>query len=207
MMHWEGDLMRATSRELARDLQVDEDEESAPAVLNVGFGLGLIDTYLAQDVRPRTHVIIEPHPDVLRHARSKGWYDREGVRFYEGTWQQYFAAVDNGEEPWQAFDVIYYDTYSEHYKDLHAFFDRLPDILRGPGARFSFFHGLGATSQTLYDIYTEVSEMHLRDAGLATTWHEVDVAQRFRGESTWQETARKYWDVPGPFRVPICELE
>jgi hypothetical protein len=30
---------------------------------------------------------------------------------------------------------------SEHYRDLHAFFDHLPNLLRGPESRFSFFHG------------------------------------------------------------------
>ena len=30
--------------------------------------------------------------------------------------------------------------------DLKGFFEHLPDLLNGPGARFSFFNGLGATS-------------------------------------------------------------
>jgi len=34
-------------------------------VLNVGFGLGLVDTAI-QSNNPRSHTIIEAHPDVLR---------------------------------------------------------------------------------------------------------------------------------------------
>lgn len=34
-------------------------------VLNVGFGLGIIDTAI-QSHRPRSHTIIEAHPDVYK---------------------------------------------------------------------------------------------------------------------------------------------
>ena len=37
-------------------------------VLNVGFGLGLVDTAI-QSNEPRSHTIIEAHPDVLRKVR------------------------------------------------------------------------------------------------------------------------------------------
>lgn len=32
------------------------------------------------------------------------------------------------------------------FAELHKFFKRLPDLLDGPDARFSFFNGLAATS-------------------------------------------------------------
>lgn len=49
------------------------DESDGPAVLNVGFGLGMIDTLFQTIPKPpRLHVIIEAHPDVLAHMRSKG---------------------------------------------------------------------------------------------------------------------------------------
>ena len=82
-----------------------------------------------------------------------------------------------------------FDTFSEHYADLHAFFDHLPNLLKGEGSQFSFFHGLGATSQSFYEVYTQVSEMHLSEIGFKTEWHEVSMLDQ--GESTWDGITRR----------------
>ena len=39
-------------------------------MLNVGFGLGLVDTAI-QSNHPRSHTIIEAHPDVLRKVNAQ----------------------------------------------------------------------------------------------------------------------------------------
>ena len=96
------------------------------------------------------------------------------------------------------------DTFSEHYRDLHQFFDLLPNVLRGPTSRFSFFHGLGATSRHLYDVYTTVSELHLREVGLETEWDEVEVGSAAVG--VWDGTERSYWGRVGNYRLPVCRL-
>lgn len=94
---------------------------------------------------PSMHVIIEAHPDVLAHMRAKGWYSRPGVRVLEGKWQD---LIDSEEiTSVGGFDAIYTDTFSENYRDLYGFFERVPDLLRGPDSTFSFFNGLGATSK------------------------------------------------------------
>ncbi|GAA5838201.1 hypothetical protein JCM9279_004154 [Rhodotorula babjevae] len=244
MMGWESGIMHQTARRMCEpawadrrerswaELQRDEEGDREPLnVMNVGFGLGIVDTYL-QEYHPTQHLIIEPHPDVLAFARKNGWFDKPGVRFYEGTWKDYLKALEAGDEEYVGWDGIYFDTYSEHYADLHAFFQVLPDLLStSPNARFSFFHGLGATSRLLYDVYTAVSEMHLREIGLATEWSEVDVAAE--GVGRWEATGassasatgaaaadarekrtegegeRKYWreEMVGQYRLPLCRLE
>lgn len=85
--------------------------------------------------------------------------------------------------------VEQYDTFSEHYRDLHRFFDNLPNLLRDEESRFSFFHGLGATSMTFYQCYTHVSEMHLQEIGLKTEWHEVPMTDQ--GTVTWDGIVRR----------------
>ena len=93
--------------------------------------------------------------------RERGWYDRKGVTVLEGKWQD-FVGTKLLED--MQFDAVYTDTFSEEYEgeehvhtrlnlltraapqDLRLFFDRLPKLLAGPNARFSFFNGLGATS-------------------------------------------------------------
>jgi len=171
-----------------------------PTVLNVGFGLGIIDALFQQlRVRPARHVIIEAHPDVLVYMREQGWYDKPGVTILEGKWQDHVdsdALLSCG-----GFDVVYTDTFSEDYTSLKQFFDHLPDLLSGPDARFSFFNGLGATNATFYDVYTQVAELHLRDLGVHTEWSDVEVGVQ---DEVWGKT-RKYFSLP-IYRMPICTM-
>lgn len=116
-------------------------------VLNVGFGLGIVgvnilcETWMLRSKQidmffqslptpPEVHVIIEPHPDVLEHMRAQGWYDRPGVRILEGKWQDFvdsetIASIGG-------FDVVYTDTFSEHYKGeiVFIFLKSCPDADR-----------------------------------------------------------------------------
>ena len=85
MMGWEDVLMRHHAAAFRQRLG-----DGPAAVLNVGFGLGLIDEALQREwrgVRGFRHTIIEAHPDVLRHARSLGWHERPGVTLLAGRWQ------------------------------------------------------------------------------------------------------------------------
>ena len=44
-----------------------------------------------QDRSPRTHTIIEAHPDVYAACARKGWDKKEGVRVLHGRWQEVLA--------------------------------------------------------------------------------------------------------------------
>lgn len=66
-----------------------------------------VDTFL-QEYAPTQHLIIEPHPDVLAFARENGWFDKPGVRFFEGTWKDYFRALEEGKEEYVAWDGVYF---------------------------------------------------------------------------------------------------
>lgn len=64
--------------------------------------------------RPSVHTIIEPHKDVLAHMRTRGWYDRPGVKILEGRWQDFRAESElYGDGGW---DVVYIDTFAEGYE-------------------------------------------------------------------------------------------
>ena len=110
--------------------------------------------FQAPDTPPALHVIIEAHPDVLQHIRNLGYYDRPGVKILEGKWQDFVDKQDilgiGG------FDIVYTDTFSEDYSDLHKFFEILPDLLSGPESRFSFFNGLGATSERFFSDFNHI---------------------------------------------------
>ncbi|WFD25788.1 type IV protein arginine methyltransferase [Malassezia nana] len=200
MAEWENEIMLASAKALC------EGQKEGFSVLNVGFGLGIVDEAV-QMYRPGRHVIIEPHPDVLTFMRQRGWDQRPGVEIFEGTWEQ-FLMPENDEDGENAmklgdFDAIYFDTYSQDYADLRAFFECLPNVLSGPDARFSFFHGLAATHQFYYQVYTRLAELDLRDIGLTTTWtallmHVDDI--------TWDGVKRKYWSLD-EYYLPVARMQ
>ncbi|KAJ7287479.1 arginine methyl transferase [Mycena rebaudengoi] len=191
MMGWEKNIMEETVRCLSHE----HERTDGLRILNVGFGLGIIDT-LFQSLAPSLHIIIEAHPDVLKHMKELGWYEKPGVKILEGKWQDFMNSERLG--GLGAFDIVYTDSFSEDYAQLRRFFSHLPQLLAGPGSRFSFFNGLGATNPTFYDVYTRVSELHLSDAGFDVKWSDVDVS---RNKDRWGET-RPYFLAP-IYRLPI----
>ena len=127
MMEWETPLMEAHADRLCA---------TGGDVLNVGFGMGIIDGLIAARA-PRSHTIMEAHPDVLRRIERDGWHARPGVRVLAGRWQEsVHRLIAEGVQ----FDGIFYDTYGEHDTDMAEFHAMLPALLR-PGGLYSFFNG------------------------------------------------------------------
>ncbi|KZT52886.1 hypothetical protein CALCODRAFT_440917 [Calocera cornea HHB12733] len=196
MMGWERRIMEETVH-LLSEAEPPEGVDGL-RVLNVGFGLGIIDS-LFQALSPTRHTIIEPHPDVLAHMQATGWMGKKGVEVRRGKWQDVLSAQGEQGERW---DVVFFDTFSEDYADLMEFFALLPHILSGPHARFSFFNGLGATNALFYDVSTRLAELHLAQLRIETEWEDVWVEQDVR--DAWEDT-RSYFRV-GWYRLPVGRL-
>ncbi|KAF8070492.1 S-adenosyl-L-methionine-dependent methyltransferase [Lyophyllum atratum] len=198
MMGWEQEIMEDTVRKLCDG----HHNTQKLKVLNIGFGLGIIDSlFQSLPTRPIEHVIIEPHPDVLQHMKDRGWHEKPGVTILEGKWQDLLesdAILGAG-----GFDVIYTDTFSEDYGELRQFFEHLPDLLAGPESRFSFFNGLGATNALFYDVYTHIAELHLADVGIDIKWFDIDVTFDVK-EGRWGDS-RKYFSLP-LYRLPVGSM-
>lgn len=188
MMAWETLLMKLGSEALFS--QADE----APVVLNIGFGMGIIDGFI-QARRPATHYICEAHPDVLAKLRRDGWYDKPNVIILEGRWQH---ALDDLLSKGVMFDGIYYDTFSEHYADMLELYDYVVGMLKPRGV-FSFFNGLGADREVVYDVYKRLVELDLANYGLQCTFDAVTVPEsqlQAHGDSVWSDVKRLYWACP-----------
>lgn len=200
MMGWEREIMCKTVDELCSN---HPRLKEGLRVLNVGFGLGIIDSLLQRlSEPPSLHVIIEAHPDVLAHIRERGWHNKPGVKVMAGKWQDVIQSKefrDLGK-----FDVVYTDTFAEDYQELHKFFKILPGLMAGPDGRFSFFNGLGATNALLYDVYSRVSECHLSDIGADVHWSFVQVDGE-EDQGRW-ERSREYFTQP-VYRLPIAQLK
>ena len=90
MMEWETPLMAAHADVCVGAFPHDAcghlKERTDLRVLNVGHGLGIVDGFLRNyAARISQHVVIEPHPDVLKRVDSQDW---AGVTFRRETWQE-----------------------------------------------------------------------------------------------------------------------
>ncbi len=120
MMEWERPIMER-SAEIVCHNQGD--------VLNVGFGMAIIDTAI-QRQGVTTHTIIEAHEQVIEKARQ--WAkDKKGVNLVHSTWQK---ALD-GLPP---FDGIYFDTLMP---PMLPFLERVPAMLKKDGV-FLYFQSM-----------------------------------------------------------------
>lgn len=203
MAPWETDIMQLSASLLCSN------QARNFSILNVGFGLGIIDT-LIQTYKPARHVIIEAHPDAIAYAHQLGFDKLAGVEIFQGRWEDYLIHADPDSDDAIAkmtqlgsFDAVYFDTYSQDYADLKTFFDALPNIMNGPNSRFSFFHGLGATNRFFYEVYTRISELDLKEIGLTTQWTTM---QPKVTEQEWQGVKRKYWDL-ADYYCPLARFD
>ncbi|KAF9197747.1 hypothetical protein BGZ49_001675 [Haplosporangium sp. Z 27] len=186
MMGWELPLM-------IRHAEVITPEEGL-RVLNVGFGLGLIDKEL-QKRSPSQHTIIEAHPDVYAHMIKEGWDKKPGVKILFGRWQD---VVDQLE----VYDGIFFDTFGEYYEDLRSFHEIVPNHLE-EGGIYSYFNGLGATNQFFHAVYNRISELELSEMGFTVEYEEMDIGLK---EEEWNGVKRAYWTLD-KYYLPICRLD
>ncbi|KAM7219263.1 hypothetical protein V8F06_005299 [Rhypophila decipiens] len=206
MMAWETDIMRQSVDALLPD------KPPGKRILNIGFGMGIIDTMFAE-TKPSKHHVIEAHPEVLEHISSpaskfgKSWEESGpeagAFKIYQGKWQEIcLQLLQEG----HVYDAIYFDTFGEDYGQLRMFFTEfIPGLLDENGI-FGFFNGLGADRKICYDIYTKVSEMHLADAGLDVDWKDIDVDMKElaeAGKGEWEGVKRRYWTLD-KYRLPVC---
>ncbi|CAG8495745.1 10057_t:CDS:2 [Funneliformis mosseae] len=186
MMGWEKPLMDRHAEIICVKEGLD--------ILNIGFGLGLIDTAF-QRYKPRNHTIIEAHPDVYKFMMKQGWNDKPGVKIIHGRWQDVLDQIDT-------YDGIFFDTFGEYYEDLREFHKVLPNILKTDGT-YSFFNGLGATNSFFHDVYCRIAEMHLANVGLQTEYIEIPID--LSNDEIWEGVKSRYWTLD-TYRLPKCQF-
>lgn len=203
MMAWETDIMRRSV-----DALIPENT-SGKRILNIGFGMGIIDSMFAE-TKPSRHHIIEAHEEVLSHVGSSSdskfgaeWEasgaEKDAFKIHRGRWQDIVPILlERGE----VYDAIYFDTFGEDYSQLRKFFtEYIPGLLDQDGL-FGFFNGLGADRRICYDVYTKVVELHLVDAGLDVAWQEIDVdlkGLKEAGKGEWEGVKRRYWTLDSKY--------
>ena len=119
MMKWEAPIMKDAAKLICRN---------GGRVLNVGFGLGLIDTYI-QSHNIDEHWIIEAHPGVISKMKEDGWDKKPNVVCKFDMWQNIYKDLPK-------FDGIYFDTWMESTEDFHSIIHELLN----PNGVYTYFH-------------------------------------------------------------------
>ena len=203
MMAWESDIMQLGADALFSGVDNEKREEgsgkvqdSEVTVLNIGFGMGIIDRMI-QSKKPTKHYICEAHPDVLNKMKKDGWFDKANVVVLPGRWQDELDKLLSLGNTF--FDGIYYDTFSEHYLDMLELFDYVVGLLK-PNGVFSFFNGLGADREVIYEVYKKLVSIDLENYGLQCEFQKFpvpkDLFMNNEDKSIWDDVKRSYWSCP-----------
>ncbi|KIX92620.1 uncharacterized protein Z520_11649 [Fonsecaea multimorphosa CBS 102226] len=192
MMAWESDIMLQSANALLA--------EPGLKILNIGFGMGIIDNHIQAHVnRLASHHIVEAHPDVLGSMERNGWMEKPNVVVHRGKWQNILPQlITEGE----TFDAIYFDTFAESYSAFRDFFSEQVIGLLNQHGRWSFFNGMGADRQISYDVYQKVVEFDLYESDFDVEWETVELPNLSR---EWEGVRRKYWNIDR-YRLPICKF-
>lgn len=98
MMDWEDPIMAAHAQYVA---------ENGGNILEIGYGLGISANYI-QSYRPKSHTIVEIHPEIASQARS--WSKSgEGITVLEGDWFKLTKEIQAN----APYDGIFYDAYGD----------------------------------------------------------------------------------------------
>mmetsp|Transcript_16974 Transcript_16974/g.36952 ORF Transcript_16974/g.36952 Transcript_16974/m.36952 type:complete len:425 (+) Transcript_16974:1-1275(+) len=189
MMEWERPLMRLHAQVLCsggieKETPSESKTKSTRDILNVGFGMGIIDSYI-QEFGAKTHTIIEAHPQVYKRMLEQGWDKKPGVRIVFGRWQD--VIDDLG-----PFDGVFFDTYGEYYSDLKKFQERLPKIMRDGGI-YSFFNGLCPRNIFFHGVCCQVVQLELKAMGFSCDFFPCELQTEANSEKTWDGVKRRYW--------------
>ncbi|GAU36500.1 hypothetical protein TSUD_316270 [Trifolium subterraneum] len=185
MMAWEKPLMEAHAKAICL---------GGGHVLNIGFGMGLVDTAI-QQYSPVKHTIVEAHPEVYERMIRTGWGQKENVTIVFGRWQDVLSQLET-------YDGIFFDTYGEYYEDLREFHQHLPVLLK-PGGIYSFFNGLCGSNAFFHVVYCHLVSLELENLGYSTQLIPLPVKDCL-GEQVWEGVKHRYWQLD-TYYLPVCQ--
>jgi len=137
----EDSLMKRTS-----ELLVDEGDD----LLEVGFGMGIFATY-AQSRNPKSHTIIEGHPQVYENLKK--WSEnKKNINIVFGDWSKNIEIISS-----RKYDSVYFDTHCD--QNIYKFFHYVKDSIK-QGGKYSRF-GLDPSDKNLMDKEFENYEVEI----------------------------------------------
>lgn len=131
MMPWEEPLMKRSAEIVC---------ENGGRILNIGHGLGIVDSYIQQQ-NITEHNIIEAHPEVHKFMDANNWFNKPNVIIHTQRWENIIFDIGK-------FDGIYFDTWVQTTAEMNILFHSLIEILN-PGGVFAMYNSPRQTVRTL----------------------------------------------------------
>lgn len=195
MMEWERPLMKAHAQIMMEQVSPADTATYKKRVLNIGFGMGIIDSAL-QDLGPSLHIIIEAHPDVYKHMLAQKWDQKPNVRICFGRWQDVMPKLI---EQGVVVDAIFFDTYGEHFMDMEDFHQVMGPMLSKPNGVYTFFNGLAPDNLFFHGVACQCVKLQLAQLGFDTEFLPCQIQVK---ESAWDGVRRKYWHGRDTYYLP-----
>lgn len=170
MMEWEDEIMKRQAEIICRN---------GGDILNVGFGMGMIDTYI-ESHRPRTHWIIEPHPDVQKKIIEDGWLKKPHVKVIFATWQDVYKHLPK-------FDGIYIDTWDEVFYEFH---ENIENILK-PDGIYSYFNN---PRDDEHGLHTDPAEYQMLEHKMNMDFEAFEIDWVSDWDTQSPDGDERYWD-------------
>lgn len=201
MMEWERPIMKAHAQLLMESANTTSSQQGirTKRVLNVGFGMGIIDSILQEEYSPTLHIIIEAHPDVYQHMIQKGWDKKPNVRICFGSWQTVLPQLRS---EGCVVDAVFFDTYGEHYLDMVDFHEQMVHILAKPHGIYSFFNGLAPDNLFFHGVACQCVKIQLSALGLDSEFVPCEI--QVPNDAVWKDIRRKYWYGRDTYYLPVC---
>lgn len=171
MMDWEREIMRRQAATVC---------SRGGRVLNVGFGLGIIDSYIQEHENVTEHWIIEGHPDVQQYMIENGWLEKAKCIFR--PWQDVINHLPQ-------FDGIYIDTWAE---DLTPFYIQAQWILKPDGVLSFFNNTRSGGVMEKYDEAAIKSWGKYEIESFEIPYISPNTTQKSNGTHYWDENRRVY---------------
>ena len=176
MMKWESGIMEHQAATITKN---------RGDILNVGFGLGLVDNYI-QSYNPKSHTIIESNKDVQKKMIDGGWLEKPNVTLIFKPWQEVINELPK-------FDGIFYDCWLD---DQQPFDENVKNILNPEGI-YSFFNNPinGEVNNIAIKSYNILSEF----CDITSTSINIDYID-IKKHNYWDLDNKIYW-------IPECRLK
>ena len=150
----------------------------------LGFGLGIMDNYI-QSYNPKSHWIIESHPDVYNKMVKDGWLEKPNVNIIFHPWQVVLEDLPK-------FDGVYFDTWQE---DQFLFDSYVNKILKKNGV-YSFFNNPRTLDEKIHPLTHKLLNDNF---DIITNPIEIEGLMK-NAESYFNENDKIYWS-------PECKLK
>jgi len=181
MMEWEREIMKESAEVVC---------QNGGDILNVGFGMGIIDSYI-EEYNPKTHWIIEGHPAIQRKMIEEGWLQKPHVKCIFKPWQEVIYHLPK-------FDGIYFDTWDESQAEFDS---NIQNILK-PNGIYSFFNNPAQDKE-----YWEVSDGYYMGKEYSRYLTHVDIDYKHMIIQTPIPEGIHYWSPETTrYHIPIITL-